>query len=124
MTRETLVPLDVRQCSIGAPLPVVVATDYEMAFAYNVEVVDPEWDGSTIRLVELDSPEPAAIIWARGCRIHTFGAPNEEAIAGHRLAQAGLEAFAAFEVRNSSWITDLERANRVHSTTALDSSQA
>lgn len=40
-------------------------------------------------------------------------APNEEAIAGHPRADRGLEAFSAFEVKNSSWIRQLERMNSV-----------
>jgi hypothetical protein len=43
-----------------------------------------------------------------------MGAPNEEAIAGHPLSDRGVEAFAAFEVKNSSWIRNLELMNSVH----------
>jgi hypothetical protein len=33
---------------------------------------------------------------------------------GHPLASRGLQAYSAFEVRNSSWIRQLERMNSVH----------
>ncbi len=43
-----------------------------------------------------------------------MGAPNEEAIAGHPLSDRGLEPFAAFEIKQSSWIRQLEKLNSVH----------
>jgi hypothetical protein len=45
---------------------------------------------------------------------HMFGPPNDEAFAGHPLAQRGLEPYSVFEVHQSSWIRALERMNSVH----------
>ena len=47
-------------------------------------------------------------------RSFMFGAPNDEAFAGHPLASRGLHPYGAFEVRSSSWIRQLERMNSVH----------
>ena len=43
-----------------------------------------------------------------------LGAPNDEALSGHRLAQHGLQAYAFQEVTNSDWIAEMEFRNRVH----------
>jgi len=43
-----------------------------------------------------------------------FGPPNDEAFGGHPLAHRGLGPYAVFEVRQSSWIRQLERMNSVH----------
>jgi hypothetical protein len=43
-----------------------------------------------------------------------FGPPNDEAFAGHPLAERGLHPYGAFEVQHSSWIRSLEKMNSVH----------
>ncbi len=113
--KESLTRLDVPQSSVGAPLPVVLADERTLFVCYLLEKPDPNWDGSYVRSVDQDaSDEPSATLTVRRCWAHTFGPPNEEAIQGHRLAKLGLQPFSAFEVSNSVWIADLERANRVH----------
>ncbi len=47
------------------------------------------------------------------CRISCFGYPNDEALAGHPLAQRGLGHYGIFEVLGSSWINVLAGRNRV-----------
>ncbi|KQZ31500.1 MULTISPECIES: hypothetical protein [Caulobacter] len=114
-SKEALVRLDVPQSSVGAPLPSLVADEQTLFVCYLLQTYEPDWDGSTIRVVEQDSEnEPLAVLKVPFCRAHLFGPPNDEAISGHRLAKLGLEPFSAFEVTNSAWIADLERANRVH----------
>lgn len=114
-SKEALVRLDVPQSSVGAPLPSLVADEHTLFVCYLVQAYDPNWDGSTIQLMDLDSgSEPLAVLKVPQCRAHLFGPPNEEAIGGHRLVKLGLEPFSAFEVVNSAWIAELERANRVH----------
>jgi hypothetical protein len=114
-TRETLRRLEVPQSSVGAPLPSLVADEHTLFVCYLTQTYEPDWDGSTIRMVEQDSEgEPMAVLKVPLCRAHLFGPPNEEAISGHRLAKLGLEPFSAFEVLSSAWIADLEHANRVH----------
>jgi hypothetical protein len=113
--QEALVPLDLPQSCVGAPLPSLVADEHTLFVCYLLQAHDPDWDGSTIRMLDADSAgEPMAVLRVKPCWTHLFGPPNEEAIAGHRLAKLGLEPFAAFEVTGSAWIADLERANRVH----------
>ena len=48
------------------------------------------------------------------CYAHMFGPPNDEALRGHPLAGRGLRPYAAFEIRQSSWLRRLERMNSVH----------
>lgn len=43
-----------------------------------------------------------------------FGPPNDEAFAGHPLADRGLNPYSVAEVQRSSWIRGLERMNSVH----------
>lgn len=113
--QEALVRLDLPQSCIGAPLPSLVADEHTLFVCYLLEARAPDWDGSTIRMLDVDSAgEPTVVLKVRPCWAHLFGPPNEEAIAGHRLAKLGLEPFSAFEVTGSAWIADLERANRVH----------
>ena len=49
-----------------------------------------------------------------GCAEIRFGAPNDEAIAGHPLHGKGLHVYRAHEVINSAWIEDAIRVNSVH----------
>ncbi len=50
----------------------------------------------------------------RRCLAHRFGPPNDEALEGHPLYGRGLEMYGAHLVARSSWISELERRNRVH----------
>jgi hypothetical protein len=49
-----------------------------------------------------------------GVRKVALGAPNDEALSGHRLAQNGLIHFSFHEVHNLDWIADIMIRNRVH----------
>ena len=55
-----------------------------------------------------------ATVEFEGCRKIILGAPNDEALGGHRLAQHGLVAFAFHEVTSSDLIAELVDRNRVH----------
>lgn len=111
---DEVVRLDVPQSSIGAPLPVVVADEDTLQLAYYAEVVDPDWDGTSIRLVDLSSPEPVVLVRFEGAYAWFHGPPNDEAFAGHPLAARGLRPYSAFRVDRSSWVRRLERMNAVH----------
>lgn len=103
------------QSSIGAPLPVVLSDDHSTFIAYLIAERDPNWDGTTCRVVGPQSDgEPVAIVRFTRRSTLMFGPPNDEAFAGHPLASRGLEPYGAFEVLNSSWIRTLERMNSVH----------
>jgi hypothetical protein len=103
------------QSSIGAPLPVVLSDEHSTLVAYIMEERDPNWDGTTRRVIGPDSDgEPIAIVrFIRRCAL-IFGPPNDEAFSGHPLASRGLTPYGTFEVLQSSWIRGLERMNSVY----------
>jgi hypothetical protein len=106
---------NVPQPSVGAPNPVVLASEYEVLLAYYLQHTPEGWDGKTPRSVGLDSKdEPVALIKLRQCYAHIFGPPNDEAFHGHPLYKRGLRPYAVFEVENSSWLRSLEKMNSVH----------
>lgn len=107
--------LDAPPPSPGAPMPVLIGDDVFVQLAYIVSEPDPEWDGTTVRIVSPDTEDMlVAIITFPGPYAHMFGPPNDEAFAGHPLAGRGLRPHAVFEVRQSSWVRSLERMNSVH----------
>jgi len=55
-------------------------------------------------LSEHEADEPCALASFEGAYAHRFGPPNDEAFAGHPLADRGLRPFALFEVEQSSWL--------------------
>ncbi len=112
--RETLNNVAAPQCCAGAPEPVLFADEHQLRFAYGTATASEPGPYRELKLRSDDQSEPCAIVDVEGCSIFKFGSPNDEAISGHRLAKIGLTAYAAFEVSNSTWIAELERANRVH----------
>ena len=106
---------DFPQSSVGAPCPAVIATEHSLILFFLVEEQDPDWDGTTVRVVDIDSPEEhCAVIHFERPSTHSLGPPNDEAFGGHRLARKGLQPYGAFEVINSEWIQLLEKINSVH----------
>jgi len=106
---------DVPQSSIGAPLPIVVSDEFTLLLAYIVERVDPDWDGTYVRVVNSDTPgETVAVVRFQRCYASMFGPPNDESFHGHPLASRGLGPYMAAEVMHSSWLRRLERMNSVH----------
>lgn len=103
---------DIPQSSTGAPIPLVLSDENTAVIAYYEQ---PPWDGKSVRVVDAEtSDEPTAIVSFRSVRAMYFGAPNDEAFAGHPLARRGLRPYSAAEVLHSSWIRQLERMNSVH----------
>lgn len=49
-----------------------------------------------------------------GMRSVYLGAPNDEALSGHRLWGRGLKPYAFQEANASDWIANLEHGNRAH----------
>ncbi len=113
---EKVVPLeDFPQSSIGAPCPAVIATEHSLILTFLLDDQDPEWDGTTVRVVGIDSSgEQCAVIHFERPTIHSLGPPNDEAFGGHHLAKKGLQPYGAFEVIHSEWIQQLEKMNSVH----------
>jgi len=106
---------DIPQSSVGAPIPAVIAGGHSAAIVFYAQTYDPEWDGSTARMVNADSnDEPSVIVRFHSCYAHFFGPPNDEAFTGHPLYERGLRPYANYEIENSSWLRALERMNSVH----------
>ena len=114
--RDTVSPLpDTPQSSVGAPLPAILADEHRLLLAYRVEEPDPDWDGTYATVVDPGHRDMSiAIVDFVRPVLHMFGLPNDEAFAGHPLADRGLRPYAAVEVIGSSWIRAAERMNAVH----------
>jgi len=114
--RDHVVELgNVPQSSVGAPLPIVLSDEHKILLAYVVEDTSPDWNGSSVRVVDPSTlGEPLALIEFKSYSSFIFGAPNDEAFAGHPLASRGLHPYGAFQIENSSWIRQLEQMNSVH----------
>jgi hypothetical protein len=112
---DQVVPVpDVPQSDVGAPLPLVLADEHRVLLGYLLGVHDPDWDGTSVRMVGPDSDGPGAIVEFHRARSYYFGAPNDEAFAGHPLATRGLRPYSVAKIANSSWIRRLEQMNSVH----------
>jgi hypothetical protein len=95
--REQAVVLeDWPQPAAGAPEPRLFADDTSVAMMYRL------------------ADDRYAVIRFPLCTYVGFGAPNDEALAGHRLYASGLRHYSVHEVIHSSLIADLERRNSVH----------
>jgi hypothetical protein len=114
--RDQVTPLeDVPQSSVGAPLPFVLADEHRVILAYYLQNRPAGWDGTRVRMVDpMVSQEPIALVRFNRCVAHMFGPPNDEAFAGHPLANRGLRPYHAFRIGDSSWIRRLERMNSIH----------
>jgi len=100
---------------LGLRSPAVVSTEWDLFLTFYLESVDEEWDGTYVRIMSHASEgEPCAIVTFKGHYSYFVGPPNDEALAGHPLADRGLKSYSYFEVINSSWIRYLERMNSVH----------
>jgi hypothetical protein len=107
---------DVPQSSTGAPIPLVLADERRVVLAYYLADRPEDWDGTSVQVVDpVRSDEPLALVLFKGCIAHMLGPPNDEAFAGHPLANRGVEPYGTYRIENSSWIRRLERMNSVHS---------
>lgn len=105
---------DLPQSSVGAPCPLILASEQDLLIAFFLQDAPQGWDGTEVRVVGADSVEPAALVRFYSVYASMFGPPNDEAFSGHPLARRGLHPYGAFEVAGSSWIRQLERMNSVH----------
>lgn len=106
---------DIPQSSVGAPCPMVIADEQNLAVIYYRQDTPEAWDGKSVRIVGPDSGgEAYAIVRFERASAYYHGAPNDEAFAGHPLAKKGLHSYGAFEVKESSWRRRLMEMNRVH----------
>ena len=88
----------------GAPSPMVFVEEHHLVLSYWL-CDQPPYPPTTA---------PLAIVRFSRPYFHMFGPPNDEAFAGHPLADRGLDPYGAFRVEKSSLIRSLERMNSVH----------
>ncbi len=102
---------------VGAPLPHLLTDGQRAVLIFHAGLpADPDWDGTTVTVVDPGSPEVRRISWVifdGVCQV-SLGPPNDEALAGHPLYGAGLRHYQAHEVHNSDTIDTFEGRNRVH----------
>ena len=106
---------DIPECDPGAPCPMLVAGEGFVSLLYLLPDPDPDWDGTTAQTIGFETPDrPVVAIRFDRPHAHLAGAPNEEALAGHPLASAGLHPCGVFEATGSGWIEHLRRMASVH----------
>jgi hypothetical protein len=109
--------LSAPQSSVGAPCPLLIASEHSLALAYYVEEsrLTAAWSAATIEPEAAgDSDDLCAVVRFNRPYAHMFGPPNDEAFSGHPLAARGLSPYAVFEIEGSSWLQILVRMNSVH----------
>ena len=94
--RAEVVEIEGLEWSAGAPIPVVVASEYRTLFAF-------ETREARIQTAEFI-----------GCTCVRFGFPNDEVLDGHPLWGRGLTFYRAHEVIDSTWLADLRAIESVH----------
>ncbi|MBI4821788.1 MAG: hypothetical protein HY791_36345 [Deltaproteobacteria bacterium] len=81
--RDRVVELhDLLQSGVGAPCPMMLATEGDLLVVYFVEETPIGGDGPTVRVVGPDSAEPAAIVRFTRPYASMFGPPNDKAFGG------------------------------------------
>jgi hypothetical protein len=113
---DSLVELrNVPQSDVGAPRPMILCSEEKLLLAYhrqfplNEDELNSARDGG-----EYEEDEACLLVKFNSWYAYTFGPPNDEALRGHPLFNRGLQPYAVFEVRHSSWIRSLETMNQVH----------
>ena len=98
---------------VGAPCPHQLQSDCRTFLVFFLLDVDPNWDGTWIKIRRPDSPEPQklALIEFEGCRCTKMGLPREDAFAAHPLSGRGFVPYRAMSVENSAWVKELETIN-------------
>lgn len=101
---------------VGAPLPFLLCNDNRTFLTFHVAQPDPDWDGTSIRVVDPASPNATSLclVTFKHCSSVKFGHPNDEVLAGHPLADRGLEGYTAQIVMNSRWLEEIATTNSVH----------
>lgn len=114
--RDHVMPLEgAPQSDIGAPMPLVLASEHRLLLIYIVRETPADWNGTTVRIVDAQMEDlPIAVVEFKRVHAHIFGPPNDEAFEGHPLDSRGLGPYSASIVENSSWVRALERMNSVH----------
>jgi hypothetical protein len=115
---EYAVPIEFPVCwDTGAPLPYLLQNDYRTFLAFFLQDVDPNWDGTHVRVRNPSDgfSERIALVEFERCICSKMGTPNNEVLHGHPLSGKGLAGYQAMSVKNSAWLKELETINAVHS---------
>ena len=99
---------------IGAPIPVVLASEYKVHLLFYISKPNPGFDGLSVHIRDESEDIDVALITFTNYASYKFGMPNDEAIEGHPYYAFGLSPYSFFEVKNSDWIKQLEQINSVH----------
>jgi hypothetical protein len=104
------------QWDTGAPLPYLLQNDYRTFLVFFLRDVDPGWDGTYVNIRRADNPSPSnlAVVEFKRCICTKMGTPNDEVFHGHPLNGKGFRGYCPLQVKNSSWIKELEAINSVH----------
>ncbi len=100
---DEIVDLGEPQSSVGAPCPMLVSDEHNMAVAYYMQEQPEEFDLEAVGLVTF-----------KGFHAFQFGPPNDEAFNGHPLYGRGLGPYGTFQILNSTWTAEFCRRNSVH----------
>jgi len=114
---EHAMPYDLGiEWDVGAPLPRLLTNGRSAFVAFYLNEPDPAWDGTSVRIIDAASEEPAALglVEFVGCEAVKMGPPNDEVIEGHPLHGKGLDLYEPHVDVNSRWLNELIEINRVH----------
>ena len=98
---------------VGAPCPHLLQSDYRTFLVFFLPDVDPNWDGTWIKIRRPDSQEAQklAVVEFQGCICTKMGLPREDAFTAHPLYGRGFVPYRAMSVENSTWVKELETIN-------------
>ena len=101
---------------VGAPLPVLLRSDYCTYLIFYVSDPDPNFVGTTVKIIDPSSSEAVSLclVTFSRCTSAKLGHPNDEVQRGHPLAGRGLEGYTAQIVKNSPWLKEVAKTNSVH----------
>jgi hypothetical protein len=121
--RDEIVDLpELPQASVGTPRPHICGSEGLVHLVYDLEHLPNS--GLVVHMIDPGTqPTPAALIEFRGVQAISWGLPYDETPSAHPLSRHGLQWYTAQDVRNSSWLRELERRNGVpstHSRTAFE----
>ncbi|AGZ43739.1 hypothetical protein [Actinoplanes friuliensis] len=103
--------------STGAPDPQVLSYRNRASIVVHTQEPTPDLTDPSLRILDADDEHAdlLGVIQLYGVHAIKIGGPNEEALRGHPLADKGLTWMGNYRVLNSSWITEAEQINSVHS---------
>src|SRR5262245_58849967 len=114
-SREEIVELtQFPDMETGAPEPLILANEHRCALVYYLNAHPSRDCGYEIVRARSDAEMGPVVFVKMEVWLMHFGYPNGEALGGHPLFKRGLRAFSVQEVIDSTWPSELERANRVH----------